>query len=183
MSFLYNDLIKVLVILPEIGELAYPHRQCHGCWWPGVTRSQGISNHDIYYIEQTKFNPSTFRVSWCNFQSTYVTYQLIVSTHYIVYVYFFWKVTCREMYMIWLIECIDSAKQSDAVTFGYISTNIHYMCPDDAVAQISRSTRAGAQELPQFCTISSYNILSIMPKTGTVFLQDARSSDHEGPSA
>ena len=24
---------------------------CHGCWWPCDARSQGISNHDIYYVD------------------------------------------------------------------------------------------------------------------------------------
>ena len=26
------------------------YNQCHGCWWPGDTRSQGISSHGIDYF-------------------------------------------------------------------------------------------------------------------------------------
>ena len=39
-SFLKQD--KNLIIL---------HSQYHGCWCPGNARSQGLSNHDIYYTE------------------------------------------------------------------------------------------------------------------------------------
>ena len=31
----------------EDKDLSIGHSQYHGCWWPGDTRSQGISSHDI----------------------------------------------------------------------------------------------------------------------------------------
>ena len=31
--------------------LPIPHSQYHRCWCPGDARSQGISNHDIYFFE------------------------------------------------------------------------------------------------------------------------------------
>ena len=34
----------------EDKELPALYMQYHGCWWPGDTRSQGISSHDIDLI-------------------------------------------------------------------------------------------------------------------------------------
>ena len=36
----------------EDKDLPILHSQYHECWWPGNERSQGISNHDIDYVEQ-----------------------------------------------------------------------------------------------------------------------------------
>ena len=54
MSLLHIDMIQVAEILPRVRQgLAYtiqPGRY-HSCWWTGDVRGQGISNHDIYYVE------------------------------------------------------------------------------------------------------------------------------------
>ena len=42
----------VIQILPHINEnLPILHSQYDGSWCPGDARSQGINNHDIYYVE------------------------------------------------------------------------------------------------------------------------------------
>ena len=38
--------------------------QYHGYWCPGDARSQGISNHRIYYVQPDYFGPRTLRVNW-----------------------------------------------------------------------------------------------------------------------
>ena len=42
--------------------------QCHGFWWPGDERSQGISNHDIEPVLQKYFvlNPRRVNITSCN---------------------------------------------------------------------------------------------------------------------
>ena len=43
--------------------LSLIHSQYHGCWCPGDTRSQGISNNDIYYVDLDEFGPHVLRVN------------------------------------------------------------------------------------------------------------------------
>ena len=51
MLFLHIDMTQVVEILPQVrGELTYPTKY-RECWYPGDARSQGISNHDIDYVE------------------------------------------------------------------------------------------------------------------------------------
>ena len=40
------------------------HSQYHGCWCPGDVGRQGISNHDIYYVESEWFGPRTLKVNY-----------------------------------------------------------------------------------------------------------------------
>ena len=68
MSFLHIDMTQVVEILPD--------SQYHGCWCPGDARSQGINNHDIYYVEPNQFSPCTLRfrvfvdINLCNSSQT-----------------------------------------------------------------------------------------------------------------
>ena len=50
MSFLHIDKTQVVEILPQGADVLAT--QYHGCWCPADARSQGINNHDIYYVEQ-----------------------------------------------------------------------------------------------------------------------------------
>ena len=38
------------------------HSQYYGCWCLGDARSQGISNHDVHFVEQELFGPCMFRI-------------------------------------------------------------------------------------------------------------------------
>ena len=56
MSFLHIDMTQVIEPLPQVTEelnLLYIAHICqyHGCWCTGEAWSQGISYHDIDYIE------------------------------------------------------------------------------------------------------------------------------------
>ena len=57
----------------------------HSCWCPDKARSQGISNHDIYYVEVHWFGPRT----------------LIV---YNTWVYFFCNV-CTKKHPVCVLHC------------------------------------------------------------------------------
>ena len=54
---------QVVEILPHARQEHISHRQYHRCWCPGDARSQGISKHDIDYIELESFGPRTLRVN------------------------------------------------------------------------------------------------------------------------
>ena len=56
LSFLCTDMTQVVGILPRVRQ-GHAYSTHHGCWWPGDTRSQGISNNDIELIkpEITRF--------------------------------------------------------------------------------------------------------------------------------
>ena len=49
MSFLHTNKTRVVKIQDKY--LAILHNQYHGCWRPGVARSQGISNHDTDLVK------------------------------------------------------------------------------------------------------------------------------------
>ena len=52
MEFLHIYMTRVDEILPQVRqEHTNLHGEYHGCWCPGDPRSQGISNHNIYYDE------------------------------------------------------------------------------------------------------------------------------------
>ena len=54
-SFLHIHMAQVVEILPQVRQehtfVPIPHGQYHGCWCAGDAGGQGISNHDIYYVE------------------------------------------------------------------------------------------------------------------------------------
>ena len=52
------------------------HSQYHGCSWPGHARSQGISNHYIYYVGPDQFGPRTLRVKTILFQICFWYYDI-----------------------------------------------------------------------------------------------------------
>ena len=46
-------------------DLPIQHSKYHGCWCPGSLRRQGISNHDIYYVEPDLLKLLIARLSRC----------------------------------------------------------------------------------------------------------------------
>ena len=46
------------------------HSQYQGYWCSGDARSQGMSSHDIYYVEPNLFDPRTLRFNWDNIDGT-----------------------------------------------------------------------------------------------------------------
>ena len=53
---------QAVEILPQVRQEIILYSQYHRCWCSGDTRSQGISNHDIYFVEPNQFSPRTLRV-------------------------------------------------------------------------------------------------------------------------
>ena len=51
MSFLRIDITHAVVFLKQDKNLIVLHGQYQGWWCPGDAMSQGINNHDIYYVE------------------------------------------------------------------------------------------------------------------------------------
>ena len=62
MSFLHIDMRQVVEIHSQVKQEP-TYRQYHGCRCPGDARGQGISNHDIYYVESDQFGPRTLRIN------------------------------------------------------------------------------------------------------------------------
>ena len=48
------------------------HCQYHGCRWPSDAKSQGISNHDIDYVEPDWFESRAFRVKFAHVMATWL---------------------------------------------------------------------------------------------------------------
>ena len=63
MSFLQIDMPQVVNFFLKYDKNVHIlHSQYQGRWCPGDARSQGINNHDIYYVEANYFGPGALRI-------------------------------------------------------------------------------------------------------------------------
>ena len=54
---------QVVEILSQVRQVPILYSWYHVCWCPGDTSSQGMSNHDMYYLKPNKCGPRTLRVN------------------------------------------------------------------------------------------------------------------------
>ena len=91
------------------------HWLCHGCWWPGDTRSQVISNHgiDLVLPEYAPLSQIPQRTSPISHNAPFRTEMCT---------FLFWMVHCG----IWE-RCIVGFVQR--VYCGYTSSRVNSLCP------------------------------------------------------
>ena len=70
-SYHHTDMTQVVEILPHVIQELTCSTLHRGCRFSGDTRSQGISNHDIDYVEPEWSRPHTLTANWCDVEFIY----------------------------------------------------------------------------------------------------------------